>query len=276
MNHTANAPDDPVEPSPNRPGAGPRPRPALRAIRWLLLLLALWAGAAYLLIPSLAGRYFRGHQTATTDPTITRTADDHPGDPLNIALVGTESEVVHAMTAAGWFPADPITFDTSMRIAIDSVVRRPDDQAPVSSLFLYGRKQDLAFEEPVGDSPRQRHHVRFWKSPTLSGGRPLWMGSATFDERVGLSHATGQVTHHIGPDVDAERDRIVAELEKAGWSQGVEWTNGFQPVLEGRNGGNDRWVTDGRLATVALRPPVAATQPPTPTPSTPAPSTPDR
>ena len=37
-------------------------------------------------------------------------------------------------------------------------------------------------------------------------------GGATFDERVGLSHTTGQITHHIAPDVDTERDHL-EELE---------------------------------------------------------------
>jgi len=34
----------------------------------------------------------------------------------------------------------------------------------VSSEFLFGRKQDLAFEQAVGDNPRHRHHVRYWES----------------------------------------------------------------------------------------------------------------
>jgi hypothetical protein len=183
---------------------------------------------------------------------VTQTGDGHPGDPLNIALVGSEQELIRAMTAAGWAPADPITFRSSVRIAVDSVFRRPDTNAPVSNLYLFGRHQDLAFEQPVGGSPRQRHHVRFWKWDQERDGRPVWFGSATFDERVGLSYTTGQVTHHIGPEVDAERDRIVSELQKAGWAQSVEWVDGFHKELEGRNGGGDRWRTDGRLAVVAL------------------------
>ena len=35
---------------------------------------------------------------------------------------------------------------------------RPD-QAPVSSLYLFGRKEDLAFEKQVGDDPRQVAHL---------------------------------------------------------------------------------------------------------------------
>jgi LssY C-terminus len=45
--------------------------------------------------------------------------------------------------------------------------------------------------------------VRFWRWDKLFDERPVWFGAATFDERVGLSYTTGQVTHHIGPDVDA-------------------------------------------------------------------------
>ncbi len=76
---------------------------------------------------------------------------------------------------------------------------------PVSNLFLFGRKADLAFEKPLGDSPRERHHVRFWRTEKTHAGRPAWIGSAAFDIGVELSRTTGQVTHHISPDSDAER-----------------------------------------------------------------------
>jgi len=147
---------------------------------------------------------YRNEPGLASGPRMTHTLDRHPGDPINVALQGTEEEVVRAMTAAGWSPADPITFATSARIVVDSVVRRPDDQAPVSNLYLFARKEDLAFELPVGDSPRQRHHVRFWKWAKLYQGLEVWFGSASFDQRVGLSHTTGEVTHHIGRDVDAD------------------------------------------------------------------------
>lgn len=81
----------------------------------------------------------------------------------------------------------------------------------------------------------------------------MWLGAATFDERVGLSYTTGEVTHHIGPNVDAERDRIANELEKVDRVQEVYWINDFHPRLEGRNGGGDPWHTDGRLAVVVLK-----------------------
>ena len=68
-----------------------------------------------------------------------------------------------------------------------------------------------------------------------------------------MSYTTGQVTHHIGPDVDAERDRIATEVTRAGCAEQARWIDGFHPAHEGRNGGGDLWRTDGRLEIVALK-----------------------
>ena len=122
----------------------------------LLLIALAWAAAAYLIVPALWVRHFRRHPFLAQAARITQTGDGHPGDPINIGLVGSEEDVVRAMTAAGWYPADPITFASSLRIAADTVLRRPDDDAPVSNLFLFGRKQDLAFEQPLAGGPGKR------------------------------------------------------------------------------------------------------------------------
>ena len=225
------------------------------ARRWLYAtggLIVAYLGVAYVIMPLAWRTDTRRHPDLSGGPRITHTANGLAGDPVNVALVGSESDVIHGMLKAGWFPADPITFDSSVRIAVDSVFRRPDDEAPVSALYLFNRKQDLAFEQPVGDSPRQRHHVRFWRWDRLYENRPVWFGAATFDERVGLSYTTGQVTHHIGPDIDAERDRIVAELQKAGEVQRAYRVDHFHQVLQGKNGGGDPWHTDGRLEAAIL------------------------
>lgn len=226
-------------------------RKRLRMLVWLLLV---WGIAAYLIVPRLWESYAHRHADYSKVARVSVTADGHPGDPVNIALVGAEAEVVRAMTAAGWFPADPITLSTSVRIVADSVLRRGDDDAPVSDLFLFGRKQDLAFEQPVGESPPQRHHVRYWRWGKLQNGQPVWFGAATFDDRVGLSYTTGQVTQHIGPDIDADRDRIATQLTNAGCATSIDWEDGFHTELAGRNGGGNPWHTDGRLAVVVLQP----------------------
>src|SRR5262249_30888405 len=140
-----------------------------------------------------------------------------PGDPLNVSLIGTKTEVLRIMLAARWYPADPLTLRSCLRIAEASVFKRSYDDAPVSNLYLFGHKEDLAFEQPVGADPRQRHHVRFWERTKVDGdGRPVWVGAATYDRAVGFSHTTGQITHHTAADVDAERDKLFDDLKRTG------------------------------------------------------------
>jgi hypothetical protein len=216
---------------------------------WLVFILVAYLVLAYLLVPRLWRRYERRHPALADAPRVTHTASGIPGDPLNVALVGGEEELHAALLAAGWFPADPITLRSSVRIAFGTILHRSYADAPVSSLFLWGRKQDVAFEQTVGNDPRRRHHVRFWRSAEVDeAGHPLWIGAATFDTRVGFSHTTGQITHHIGAEVDSERDKILADVRQAGQLVEVVWMDGFHERLEGKNGGGDPYRTDGRLA----------------------------
>ena len=213
--------------------------------------MGVYGLAAYVIVP-LIWRTYERHADYTDSPRLTRTGNGIPGDPLNISLVGSDADVVRALTSAGWYPADPITFHSSVRIAVDTLFRRGDDQAPVSNLFLFGRKQDLAFEKPVDGRPKQRHHVRLWRTEKSDEVRPVWIGADTYDTGVELSRTTGQVTHHIGPDIDVERDFLIADFQKAHRVSALRWIDDFHPQRTGRNGGGDPWQTDGRLAVVVL------------------------
>lgn len=214
----------------------------------LVALLLVYFIVAYIVMPWDWKRYVRRHPALEEMPGVTHTAAGIPGDPLNVALIGTEAEVKQIMLEARWHPADPLSLESDLRIAADSVLKRPYEEAPVSNLFLFGRKEDLAYEQPVGPDPRQRHHVRFWRAEKLDAdGRPLWIGAVTFDERVGLSHSTGQITHHISADVDAERNRLFAGIKATGSLTEVYAVDDFHKIREGRNGGGDPWRTDGRL-----------------------------
>jgi hypothetical protein len=211
------------------------------------IVVVTWLVVAYLLMPTFWVGYAHRHPAFDDLPRVTRTGDDIPGDPLNVALVGTELQVKKIMLAAHWYPADPLTLRSCLEIATDSVLKRPYDDAPVSNLYLFGRKEDLAFEQPVGDSPRHRHHVRFWHTDKVKDGRPIWVGSAVYDERVGLSRDTGQITHVTAPDIDAERDYLLRDLKATGELAEVFFVDDFHTVRSGRNGGGDPWFTDGRL-----------------------------
>jgi len=177
---------------------------------------------------------------------VTLTTTGIQGDPINVGLVGTKDELIAAMVAAKWQPADPITFRSTVKLVKSVVLHRPDETAPVSNLYLWKRKEDLAFEQEVGKDASRRHHVRFWESTKQVNGRPLWLGAATFDTKVGFSHKTGLPTHHINANIDADRDKLLSDLAAAKWLLSTEGRD-FQPKHDGRNGGGDPYHTDGKL-----------------------------
>ena len=194
------------------------------------------------------GHHYEHQRKLANLPMVTRTAQGIPGDPINVGLVGDEKDMLCAMQAAGWFPADPVTLRSSIEIAGSVLLDRPYRDAPVSNLYYLGRREDLAFEKPDGSSADHRHHVRFWK--VLEKGeenRPVWLGAVTFDRSVGVSHYTGAITHHIGADLDAERKLLPTDLEAAFMVDAKYQVTGIGPTMAGRNGGGDLYYTDGEV-----------------------------
>ena len=174
-----------------------------RVLMILIGVVLAWALLAYVVLPEFWSHY--EHQKGLADlPMTTRTAQGIPGDPINVGLIGDEKEVLCAMDAAGWYPADPVTARSSIEIAGSVLLDRPYHQAPISPLFYLGRPEDLAFEKPDGKSADHRHHVRFWK--VLDEGqekRPVWLGDATYDRGVGISHE-----QLVGRILDAAIERL--------------------------------------------------------------------
>jgi LssY C-terminus len=123
----------------------------------------------------------------------------------------------------------------------------------VSPLYYQDRREDLAFEKPVGKSADRRHHVRLWKVlDNGEEGRGVWLGSITFDRGVGFSHDDARITHHIGPDIDAERNLLIDDLKTAKVVTTIYEVTGIGPTLDGRNGEGDPYYTDGEIKIAVL------------------------
>jgi hypothetical protein len=224
-----------------------------RKLLWVMAAgLGLYVALAYALLPALWTHY--EHQKKLDGlPMLTTTPQGIPGDPINIGVVGTETELRCAMIAAGWTQAQPLSLRSDIGIAASVLLDRPDKNAPVSTLLLNGRREDIAFEKADGRSADRRHHVRFWL--VLREGaenRPVWLGSSTFDVSVGISRYTGAITHHIAPDIDAERGQISGDLQKARMVTATYQISGIGPTWSGRNGEGDRYFTDGEIAMLRL------------------------
>jgi hypothetical protein len=84
--------------------------PAKRARRWrrvaavVCVLLLGYLVAADLVMPVDWMWCLRRHPSLVDIPGITLAAHGIPGDPLNVALIGTEDDVKKTLLAAQWYP----------------------------------------------------------------------------------------------------------------------------------------------------------------------------
>jgi len=140
---------------------------------------------------------------------------------------------------------DPITPQTSAKIAADSLAHRSYPTAPVSNLYVFGRIQDLAFEKPTNDV-QNRGHIRIWKTSALIGGQSVWVGAASYDSGIELSSTNHFPTHHIAPTVDLERNAVGSDLEKTDLVKEEVDGTFTPPILYARNGGGDYYASDSR------------------------------
>lgn len=222
----------------------------------ILFTVVFWVVLAYLALPRLhrilTTLYLPGYFIGRA-----RTSDGLLGDPINLAALGSGPQLHTAMSTAGWTRADAITLASSWRIITSTVLRRSYLQAPVSPLLLFGRQQDVAYQQEVLGNPAKRHHVRFWRCPDdwlLPGGsRADWLAAGTFDRSVGFSLFTLQITHKIDADIDVERDHIVGTLTRSDAAVQVHVLEDFSTGYHSRNGGGDAIVTDGDLPVIDLR-----------------------
>jgi len=239
---------DPSTSSQDKPKAG-----RLKPWHWYsitaLMLLAvplLWFVMAYGELPHLWSKH--EHKViGARDQIQSYTGQDIPGDPISLHVHGTRAAIECAFRRAGWSLADPVNLPSAIRIGTSVVLGQPYPQAPVSPLYVQDAKQTMAFEKEEGKSADQRHHVRFWQV-----GNGDWLGAASFDRGVGVSLFTLQVTHHIGPNVDAERDMAGKLLTAGGARSAGTEDNRIAPNQWHRNGGGDRYRTDGRINVYTL------------------------
>jgi len=210
-------------------------------------------------------------------PRFTVTGDGLPGDPVNLVLIGNLQQLRTAFVIAGWSEADRLGVASSWRMICAFVLNSPYPTAPFSTFYLYGRGQDIGFQKAIDNSPRKRHHIRFWAlslaraeatvgtaSFWLNTDRPphdahvLWVGAGTKDTGLSLTRLTFQITHATDSDTNAERDHIIAELRNNRVIQDVNsYRSGQRLPLEPVN----HYITDGDVTVARLAPNSVRTTP---------------
>lgn len=180
---------------------------------WVLALGVTYGIAAYIILPRALRMGLKILQRKHV-PRFTITGDGLPGDPVNLALVGTFQHLQAAFATAGWVEADRLGLASSWRMIRAFAFNSPYPTAPFSTLYLFGRGQDIGFQKSIGNSPRKRHHIRFWALSLAraedtvgtasfwlntdrppDGSRVLWIGAGTKDTGFSMTKLTFKITH---------------------------------------------------------------------------------
>jgi hypothetical protein len=178
----------------------------------------------------------------------------NPGDMVNYALIGTEDQVTKAFAAAGWVQVDKTTQDAVVHGLISTLSHAAYTEMPMSTLYLFGRSQDLSFAraDPLAVAAI-RHHLRVWKTTQTVGGEPLWVGSATHDNGFEKDQRNGGVTHHIDANVDQERDFLEQSFSGAGVIAGAAYVMPANPLTTARTATGGSFESDGRIVVMDLK-----------------------
>ena len=235
-----------------------------------ILAVALTYGiAAYLVLPRVVRMGLKILQRKRV-PRFTITGDGLPGDPINLLLVGTLEQLRAAFASSGWSEADRLGVASSWRMTRAFVLNSPYPNAPFSTLYLFGRGQDVGFQKCIDNSPRKRHHIRFWAlSPAraeatlgtasfwLNTDRPahnahvLWVGAGTKDTGLSLTRLTFQITHATDSDTNVERNYIIAELQQ---NRVIGDVNSYRSGERLPSQHVNHYVTDGEVTVASLAP----------------------
>jgi len=234
---------------------------------WIIAAGVTYGIAAYIVLPRAIRMGLKILQSKRV-PSYTITGDGLPGDPVNVVLVGTLQQLRGAFTSLGWAEADRLGLASSWGMVRAFVLNTPYPTAPFSTLYLFGRGQDIGFQKAIDNSPRKRHHIRFWAlSQTYAEAswgtadfwrnterpsdneRVLWIGAGTRDTGLSVTRLSFQITHATDFDTNAERDFIVGELRK---KQSIEAARVYQAGENLLTERVNRYITDGKITLAIL------------------------
>ena len=176
------------------------------------------------------------------------------GDMVNFVIVGVQKDVQAALEAATWHVADTNNKRAVVNAVLETYENKDYLAMPMSTLYLFGRKQDFGYEmaEPIA-MVASRHHFRIWKAPFTWKGSEVWVGAGTHDIGFAKDKRNGSVTHKIDPLVDGERDNIGASLQKANKAKTLSYYLPPNPVQDAKNATGDGYHSDGKLLVIFLQ-----------------------
>jgi hypothetical protein len=185
-------------------------------------------------------------------PERTTTPKDRPADVVNLAFVGSATQLANAFGRAGWKRGEAMSFHAVLHEIAAFAMERNNSNGPMSRQLLEGEPSDSTWEKGL-NSLAKRDHLRVWSTSGTWKGQPIWLSASTRDVHADLSFRKIRFVHYIDPKVDRERERVVRDLFLAGCVNTVEHVE--RPTMPHSviNGVGTEIRTDGAIAVLQLK-----------------------
>jgi len=185
-------------------------------------------------------------------PVRSTTVDMVNADVVNLAFIGSRQQVQSAFAHAGWEASSSLNRHTFTHNFYAFLNNSGYAQAPMRPFLLEGQASEMSWEKSLNSYAR-RDHLRLWEWSGSSGTDTLWLSSATHDSSASLSVKYHRLLHHIDPDIDEERSKVIRNLRAAGCVQSVTFVPRHGVANLSQNATGDMVRTDGAIAVVQLQ-----------------------
>jgi LssY C-terminus len=185
-------------------------------------------------------------------PHRTTTLKSVDADVVNLVFLGSEEQVQAAFREAGWGNSDPVGRRSVMKNLYALLNNSGYEQQPMKTHLLAGEPQDMSWQKGLNSYGR-RDHLRIWEWMPEGATEPVWVSSCTHDTAAALSLKYRGFIHHISPDIDDERAKVIRDLNFAGCVTSVSYVARPRIATMTQNATGDLVRTDGSIAVVQLQ-----------------------
>jgi hypothetical protein len=172
-------------------------------------------------------------------------------DVTNFLLLGSADDIEAAFNAAGWVQASRRNLSSDVKTFVATLEQHRYNHAPMFVLRLDGKDPDYTFQKQ-NDTFARRHHIRLYRRDDVFDGQQVWVGTATHDIGIGIGGDGTNWFHHIDPQIDRERTKVLNDLMFSGKGIACAMVDRSAVPPKMRNATGEDMFTDGRVAVVKL------------------------
>lgn len=182
-------------------------------------------------------------------PQLTEKLFGDKAQPLGFIIIAKDDDsLTAAMEQGGWILADKTNFGTVLKLVKAEIMNQSYDKAPMTPSFWNAGVNYMGFEKQTAAMDiYSRRHLRIWKTNFTTPEGIVYVATARLDTVKWV------FIHKSNPDIDAEREILFSDLNKAGEIARSEKLQFTEPIAPNGDLSENPFFTDGKLYEIVLR-----------------------